>query len=194
MIALIFYFGVGIGLFVLLYVLARRDGMPAQGSAHQFVEAAGALHTLQYGLLPGDLVGRIFDRPDLEYVTTKTSPEIRRLFLTERKRIALSWVRRLRLEIVNLMHFHRSYSRFHSQLGLLTELRLALDFAGLLLVCRILEMLFYFRGTYAAPRMVRGAASAAARLCTASEKSLAFLNAPNVQAFIDKSRRGNATV
>jgi len=179
MIALILYVGLGIALFALLYVLARRNHTPVEGSSHQFVEARGSLQTLQQGLLPQELITRIFDRRDLEYITGNAPPEIRALFLAERKRISIEWVRRVRLEILHLMHFHRAHSRFHSQISLPTEMRLALNFSGLLLACRALETIFRFRGPYAAPRMVNATASAAARLCMASEKSLAFLNVPS---------------
>jgi hypothetical protein len=194
MIALILYLCGGVGLFVLLFVLARRNHAPAAGSAHIFVEARGSLQTLQQGLLPRDLIQRIFDRQDLRYVTEKMPTEIQRLFLAERKRISLQWVRRVRLELLNLMHFHRGHSRFHSQIRMSTELRLALDFAGLLLACRILEALFYFRGPYAAPGMVNATAAGAARLCTASEKSLSFLDGANLRPFDGGSTRGNATI
>ena len=193
MIALILYLGLAIGLFVLMYVLARHSHAPVEGSAHQFVEARGSLQTLQQGLLPRDLINRIFDRQDLQYVTEKMPAEIHRLFLAERKRISLSWVRRVRLEILHLMRFHRAHSRFYVRLSLMTEIRLAFDFAGLLLACRALEGLFYFRGPYAAPGMVRMTASAAARLCMASERSLAFLNA-NMPPFSDKPRQGDVVL
>jgi hypothetical protein len=193
MIALILFLCVGIGLFVLLFVLARRNHAPVEGSSHLLVEARGSLQTLQQGLLPQDLIHRVFDRRDLEYVTQKLSPDIQKVFLAERKRISLQWVRRVRLEIVNLMHFHRGHSRFLVQIGLWTELRLTLNFAGLLLACRILEMLFYFRGPYAAPSMVNATVSAAARLCVVSERSLAFLNAPNMRPFREDPAHRNAT-
>ena len=103
-------------------------------------------------------------------------------------------MRRVRLEVLNLMHFHRAHSRFYVQLSLPTEIRLTLDFAGLLLACRLLEAIFYFRGPYAAPRMVNLTASAAIRLCMASEKSLAFLNATNIDQFRNKTTPGSAVV
>jgi hypothetical protein len=192
MIALILYLCLGLGLFALLLALARRNHAPIAGSAHVFVEARGSLETLQRGLLPPDLIQRVFDRRDLEYVTQKMSPDIQKLFLAERKRISLQWVRRVRLEIRNLMHFHRGHSRFLVEIGFWTELRLAFNFAGLLLACRTLETLFYFRGPYAAPSMVDATVSAAARLCTVSERSLAFLN-PSLRPFREDQTHGNAT-
>jgi hypothetical protein len=192
MIALILYLCLGVGLFALLLALARRNHAPIAGSAHVFVEARGSLQTLQRGLLPPDLVQRVFDRRDLEYVTQEMSPDIQKLFLAERKRISLQWVRRVRLEIRNLMQFHRGHSRFLVQIGFWTELGLAFNFAGLLLACRALETLFYFRGPYAAPSMVDATVSAAARLCTVSERSLAFLN-PSLRPFREDQTHRNAT-
>ena len=194
MIALLFYIGAAVCLFVLMFALARPQRAPVEGIAHQFVEARSSLQTLQQGLLPADLLNRIFDRRDLDYIDGQAAPEIRRLFLSQRKAISLMWVRRVRSEILNLMHFHRSHSRFHTSISILTEMRLALDFAGLLFVCRILETIFSLRGPYAAPRLVQSVASAASRLCAASEKSLAFLNVPGVNAFRGDSPPGNAAV
>ena len=194
MIALVFYVGAAVGLFILIFVLARPNRAPVEGIAHQFVEARTSLQTLQEGLLPANLLNRIFDRRDLDYVSGQSSPDIRQLFLSQRRAISLMWVRRVRAEVLNLMHFHRGYSRFHTHIGILTELRLALDFGGLLMMCRILETVFSLRGPYAAPRIVQSVASAASRLCTASEKSLAFLNVPSVTAFRGDSTPGNAAV
>ena len=194
MIALLFYIGAAVCLFVLMFALARPQRVPVEGIAHQFVEARSSLQTLQQGLLPADLLNRIFDRRDLDYIDGQVAPEIRQLFLSQRKAISLMWVRRVRSEILSLMHFHRSHSRFHTNISLLTEMRLALDFAGLLFVCRILETIFSLRGPYAAPRLVQSVAAAASRLCTASEKSLAFLNVPGVNAFRGDSPPGNAAV
>jgi hypothetical protein len=174
--ALIIYLLIGAGLFVFLFALARRKGAPVEGCGREFVEARHALRTLRSGLLPADLIERIFGRGDLEYVTAETAPEIHRLFLTERKRISLMWAGRLRREIRNLMHFHLGYSRFQAKMSLNTELRLALDFLVLVLACRALQLVLLARGPYGAPAMVGVAAGAAARVCRISEKSLAFLN------------------
>ena len=194
MIQFVFSLLIGIALLLILYFFARGGKVSAEGSAQQLREAKQTLDSLQFGLLPNDLVHRIFAREDLEYVRRAAAPQVQSLFLSERKDISLAWVRRVRGAILSLMRFHRDYSRFHRQISLFTELRLAVDFAGLLLACRMLEMLFYFRGPYAAPRMVNATASAAARLCTVSERSLAFLNVPNIRPLRDKSTPGNATV
>jgi hypothetical protein len=183
MLGLLFYLALGVGLLVFLWALARRKGAPVEGCGQQFVEARQALRTLQFGLLPENLIERIFDPQDLRYVTAAGPREIGNLFLQERTRISLMWVRRVRSEVRNLMHFHLAYSRLHAKLSLLTEIRLALDFAVLLLACGALRILLYLRGPYGARAMVRVLTAAAGRVCAASEKSLAFLNPPALESF-----------
>jgi hypothetical protein len=183
MIGLLLYLALGVGLLVFLWALARRKGAPVEGCGRQFVEARQALRTLQFGLLPESLIERIFDPEDFRYVTAASPGEIGKLFLQERTRISLMWVRRVRSEIRNLMHFHLAYSRLHAKLSLLTEIQLALDFAVLLLACRTLRMLLYVRGPYGARAMVGVLTAAAGRVCAASEKSLAFLNPPALESF-----------
>ena len=193
MTALIIYLLIGAGLFLFLLVMARRKSTPV-GCGEEFVQARHALRTLQLGLLPTNLVERIFDRGDFEYVTAEGPGEICKLFLAERKRISLIWVGRVRDEIRNLMHFHLSYSRFQSKLSLKTELRLTLDFILLLLACRTLQLWLYLRGPYSAPTIVGIAAEAAARVCRVSEQCLAFLNPVAGDSFQNDSTTGGAAV
>ena len=194
MTALIIYLLIGAGLFVFLFALARRKGAPVEGCGQEFVEARHALRTLRSGLLPAELLERIFGRGDLQYVTAETPPEIRRLFLAERKRISLMWAGRLRLEIRNLMHFHLGYSRFQAKMSLHTELRLAFDFLVLVLTCRVLQLVLLARGPYGAPAVVGVAVAAAARVCGISEKSLAFLNTTAVDGLSNESVSGGTTI
>jgi hypothetical protein len=183
MIGLLLYVLLGVGLLAFLWALARRKGAPVEGCGQQFVEARQALRTLQFGLLPENLITRIFDPEDFRYVTSASPGEIGKLFLQERTRISLMWVRRVRSEIRNLMHFHLAYSRLHAKLSLVTEIRLALDFVLLLMACRALRILLYLRGPYGARAVVGVLTAAAARVCAASEKSLAFLNPPTLESF-----------
>jgi hypothetical protein len=152
-----------------------RGGRRAEGGSGAMVEAKQALNALQAGLLPPELVDRIFAREDLEYVESNTAKEIRELFMEERKIVALSWVSRVRKQILSLKRFHLGSARFYAQLNVRTELSLALDFATLLFACRTLQVFVYFRGPYAAPRIVGSTAATAARVCKISEESLAFL-------------------
>lgn len=192
MIQLIISLLVGLALAVSLYFFARRSKPSAEGSAQQLREARQTLDSLQFGLLPSDLVERIFAREDLEYVLSAARPDVQSLFLRDRKNIALAWVGRVRSAVLELMRFHRGHARLHARLNFSTEVRLALNFAGLLTACRLLQITFYLRGPYAAPGMVRTAATAAGRVCSISENSLGFLNVKGVDPLKNEAARGGA--
>ncbi len=179
MIQLVFSLLVGAGFLFLLYSFWRRDHSGAEGGAQALLDAQSAVSALQGDLLPPELIGRIFAKEDFEFVVSTTPAGIHELFLHERKKIAVSWVRQVRSQIVNLRRFHLGHSRFYARLSLRTELSLALEFSVLLLECRILEALLHFRGPYAFPRMVGGTVTAAARVCGVSAKSLSFLKIEN---------------
>jgi hypothetical protein len=177
LIQLLFFLSIGVALLSSLFFLARRGNPPAEGDSRVLLDARKALDTLQGGLLPDELVRRIFARNDLEYVLSLKAPKtVRDLFIAERRKIALSWIGQVRCQISNLKHFHVGAARSYAQLGLRTELQLACHFAALLVACRALSVAVYVGGPYAAPSMVGATASAAAKICTISEQSLAFLN------------------
>jgi len=176
-IQLIFFLLLGVLLFASLFFLARRRPR-TEGGAQAIVEARQALSALQSGLLPPELVERVFAEEDLEYVVSHAPPAVHKLFLAERKRVALSWARQVRANILHLRRFYLGKARLYAGLEIRTEIALAADFALLLFACRILELALYWRGPYAAARVVRSTTLAATRICTISEKALAFLNPP----------------
>lgn len=188
MIQLILFIALGLGFLVCLYVFARR-GSRVEGSARDVVKARQALIALQFGLLPAELVGRLFAASDHKYIMAGSDPSVRKMFLAERRRIALSWVDQIRRQVLDLRQFHLGSARFYSRLSVRTEAALGLDFFALLCMCRALQVALYLRGAYPAPRMVGRAASAAARVCNISEKSISFVKAAQLDALGDDSVR-----
>lgn len=186
MIQLFLFLLAGVLLVGTLFALVRR-GRRAEGGAQALVDARHALNVLQLDLLPSELVGRIFATRDSEYIRAETPSRIQEMFQRERKRIALSWVRQVRGQILSLRRFHLGAARSYAQLSLRTEMGLAVDFAALLFACRILQVMLYVRGPYAVPGMVEATASAATRLCVVSEKSLAFLKPAHPDPYLDQS-------
>ena len=182
MIQLILFLLLGCVFSVLLYLFARRSSGQADGGAEAMVEARQALNSLQDNLLPPELIQRVFAREDLLFACSIGSAKVRATFLRERKRVALRWVRELRKQVLSLRQFHAGRSRFYAQVGARTEFELALSFAYLLFVCRVLEGVFQFRGPFAAPRIVHAAIGSAESICATSERSLGFLASPAVHA------------
>jgi len=175
-IQLIFFLSIGGLLFASLFFLARRKPRP-EGSSGALIEARQALMALQAGLLPAQLVKRIFAPEDWEFVRAEAPTAVRELFIDERKRVALLWVSQVRTQIHNLRRFHRGAARSYARLNPRSEMELAFSFAGLILACRMLQLVIYVGGPYAAPRLIGSMVDAASRACKISEQSLAFLNA-----------------
>jgi len=182
-IQLILFLVVGALLLSSLFFLSRGATTRAEGGAEVLCEARKALSSLQGDLLPPELVARIFARTDLDYVNSSTCDSVRKLFLAERERIALSWVGHVRRQVVSLRQFHLGSARHYARLNFKTEVALAVDFAILLFACRMLDLMLRIRGPYGAPRVVATTAAAAARVCEISEKSLGFLRPGNVSPF-----------
>lgn len=179
MLQLLFFLGVGGLLFVFLFVLARRG--KAEGGARALIGARQALYTLRSELLPQDLVARLFDREDLEFVLALRSPAVESLFFAQRKRVALLWVERVQSQIRHLRHLHLGSARFYARLEFKTELSLAWNFTILLVSCRALKTAILIAGPYAAPAMVSTVSDAATRVCEISARSLSFLSGTGFQ-------------
>jgi len=175
-ISLIFFLAVGLILFSSLFFLARRNARP-EGGSDELVGARQALSALQAGLLPPNLVQRVFAVEDWDYVCSTTPQTIQEMFMEERKRISLLWIDQVRDQIRSLGRFHRGAARHYAQLNPRMEMELAFRFATLMTACRALHLVVYLAGPYAAPRMVTAMANAAGRACEISEQSLRFLNA-----------------
>jgi hypothetical protein len=180
MMQLVLFLALGSGLVVLLFLLARRSRRIADGM-YAALEARQALDALQVELLPPAILGRLFDRRDLDYVAAHAPARIQELFLEERQKVVLSWIAQIRKQLLSLKEFHRGSARFYAGLSPATEVRLACDFFVLLNLCRMLEVAVRWGGPYAAPRMAGRAVVAAARVCDLSEKSLDFLKTSRLE-------------
>lgn len=191
MIGLIVFLLIGAGLAVSLYLFARHSPR-ATGGAEALIKARHALTALRGSLLTGEVVGRILAREDRDYVSSAAPASVLELFVQQRRRIALAWVSQVRSQIISLRRFHFGRSRFYARLSFGSEVALALNFAMLLLACHMLQILFYFGGPYAAPRIVGKAVAVAGKVCGVSEKSLAFLSPVDIGAFGNRSAGNRA--
>jgi hypothetical protein len=185
-IQLVFFLFIGAALLSSLFLMARRRTRP-EGNSQVLVEARQALNSLQTGLLPRNLVARIFAKEDSEYVASLAQKGIVELFTAERKKVAIAWVDQVQAQVLTLKRFHLRAARFYNKLSVRTELEVAWKFAALLTTCRALRVLLYVGGPYAAPRVVGLTASVATRVCEISEQSLTFLNPVQIRPMASNS-------
>jgi hypothetical protein len=178
---LLIFFVIGIALLGSLVSLALRG--KAEGGAAALVDAQQALDSLQTELLAPGITARIFSKEDLDFVQSQSTSSVEALFLSERKRVAVMWIDRVREQISLLRRLHLGSARYYSRLSVKTEFALAVDFAVLLVSCRALKVAFVLGGPYAAPGMAGAVNEAACRVCDVSKQSLAFLAGLNAGTF-----------
>lgn len=193
MIQMAIFVAIALGFLTFLYLVMRRPAAAAEGSAGELVTAKRTLEGLQTGLLPEELIDRVFGKSDVDFVTSIRSKPVLDLFMAERQRLALAWVRQVREQILSLKEFHTRRSRMFADLSRSTELSIALNFAELQVQCSILRMLLQWQGPYAAPRLVHKTASTAAGLCAVFDKSLAFLTPAVSDGMTDDSNANAAS-
>lgn len=194
MTSLVLFLALGASLLLLLvFALLRRPGRP-EGSSQALLDARQALSALQHDLLLPEVVQRVFARQDLEYVLASTPEPVHRVFIDERRKVAMVWVRQVRRGVLSLRAFHLGQARHYSRVNLATEVQLAANFALLLMASRALEIALFFGGPYAAPQILGGTVGVAARLCRVSQQSLAFLSPDLPRNLSEDSAAGRARI
>lgn len=156
-------FAIGLLLIGLLAVLLRRtESVADERFSHPLDDSLPA--SLRFQERRQDIVDRIFGREDWEFVLRQDSIELRRLFLFERKQIALFWLSEIRHQARAAMRFHVSHARRSGKLVPLLELRLAVDYFSIRLKCELIAFVLLLRGPMALRGMVGQASELAKQL------------------------------
>lgn len=92
------------------------------------------------------ILDRCLSLEDIRFVTTIRSPELLQLLLSERRRLALRWLKQTRTEAGRLFRSHLRAARNAQNLRPATECRLLFDFTSLVLIYQLLAILVRFYG------------------------------------------------
>ena len=95
---------------------------------------------------PPEFVSRVFSPDDAKYVSGTQSDQLIKLFRSERKAVALVWVRQMSAAIQRTMREHTTMARGSEGLELVTEVKLFLTFGELILFCGVLFVAIRFVG------------------------------------------------
>ncbi len=156
---------------LLLWALRARSAGERRGADSELLLIEGVRRP------PRELVDRIFAARDWEFVSKEAGADTRKVFLRERKRIALSWLRQTRTQAGQLMRFHRRAVRRNVGLKTILEVKLAASYLAFLLLWGVLQVLIRFGGPFRAQKMAGHALGFANRMRFVSEQVLAGLNA-----------------
>ena len=92
------------------------------------------------------ILDRCLSLEDIRFVTNIRSPELLQLLLSERRRLALRWLKQTRTEAGRLFRSHLRAARHAHNLRPATEFRLLFDFMSLVLIYQLLAILVRFYG------------------------------------------------
>ena len=120
---------------------------------------------------PREVLDRIFQREDLDFVARQDSREALELFRRERKRIAHLWIRQIRQEIAGIRQVHVAMVRESSDLDPATELKVALEYLLVSGLCWLMTVAIYFLGPVHTRGLARHASELAADLSSVVGKS-----------------------
>lgn len=152
MIGLISALTVGLLLLIALVVFALRQGSAAR-DIHAISEFPGEpSRSDEFGLCSQEFVARIFSHEDGQFISQTHAPYLDRLFLHERKLVALLWVRQTSGDIRQVMRNHTEAAKQAADIRFTTELSLFLTYVELLLMCETLSLLI---ATVGPPRLER---------------------------------------
>lgn len=129
------------------------------------LESQDILTCLQFPARTKPFVERIFSEQDWAFVSRDTNRAVQRLFQTQRRRLAILWLRQTRSQVAQLMTSYRAIVRQNSHVSAVVEMRVALDYMLFLLTYYALLVLVWLREPTQARKVSGYVLGAATHLC-----------------------------
>ena len=118
-------------------------------SVDDFLKAREALDSI---LIQTTAINRILSNDDLEFVSRSGQADVRRLFLKERKGLAMHWFRKIKKQVRYLINIHLRLAACTPSSSLRLEVTLCLRYALFMVVCNSVLLLFWLLGPFEAKR------------------------------------------
>ncbi len=164
MIGTIFAVTVGLLLSIVLVWIVRREASYAQ-ELHSLSDLSpNSGNPTEFEVLPQECVAQIFSQQDWEFISRSASPPLQRLFLQERKNVAIFWVRQTSLAVRKIMRMHSEAAKRASDIEFNTEVSLFLRYIKLLALCETLLVLIAWLGPTKLQRITASANGLAMRI------------------------------
>ena len=164
-------------LFIVWIAFSLLRGRARSGSTRNRSEEQTTA-ALPAGPCPPQVLERIFERGDSDFIARQHSREARELFHRERKRLAYLWLRQTRHKIANVRQFHAEMARKSKDLNPGTEIKIALDCLLVSAMCWLMAVAIYFLGPIYIRGMARYASDLSAQLSGLAGKSAGIPQSP----------------
>jgi hypothetical protein len=161
---------------VLAIRLLAQSGNRRQRPAVTVDEYANAREALDSVFVETAVIKRIFSVEDAEFVARSATPDVKRSFFNERKKLALHWFRRTRKQVAGLMDLHLRLAGYTYDPSPGFELRLTAKYLTFVAVSNIVLLLLWLLGPFKATRSISYAIRTAGSFCTTFSVRLERVN------------------
>lgn len=111
-------------------------------------------------------VKRIFAPDDMQFIALVSKPDVQRLFLKERKELALSWLRTIRKQVVQLMDLHLRLASYTYNPSPKLEIKLTLQYWRFMALSSTVQFLVWLCGPFKANSTIAYLIQSAGNFCT----------------------------
>jgi hypothetical protein len=139
--------GVGGGLLILLLLLGIRQGKNSSGLDYQTNTPISA-SIEELGPCPQEFISQMFSGTDRTFISRTGSPRLKRSLMSERKQVALAWVRQTSAFVGMVMREHVASVRSSQDLQVATEASIVARYAQLMLTCGLLTIVIRVAGPF----------------------------------------------
>lgn len=167
----------GILILILGFRLFLQSSSSAQSPAVTVQEFVNAREALDAVFVEAAAIERIFSAEDMDFVAHSSSRKAKRLFLNERKALAIQWLRKTQKQVAQLRDIHLRLASYTDQPSLGTELKLAAKYLAFFFISHLLLLLLWLRGPFKARWIVSYTSRVAGYFCTIFSLRLANVNA-----------------
>jgi hypothetical protein len=171
-----FFIGTGI-LFLILLTLWTMKSAVRDMAVHEKTMSQAILSDFRIDLPSKAVTHRIFAAADWQYIVSYGKPDLAELFLRERKNVAQAWIRRTRSGVEAVIRLRKSVARMHRNSRLSIELSVMMNYAGFLLLCRVVSMLIWWKGPFVLHTIALHASDTAEDISIFCGKALGNLSA-----------------
>jgi hypothetical protein len=121
-------------------------------------------------------IKRILSSEDNEFISRSGAKEVQRLFLKERKKLALQWLQMTQRQLTHLMDLHLRLAGYTYDPHPTFELKLSAKYLNLIVVSHIVLVLLWVGGPFTATHTIAYTIRVAENFCTIFSLRLERIN------------------
>jgi hypothetical protein len=137
-----------------------------QNLAVTIEDYANAREALDSIFVQTEAIRRVFSIEDAEFIARSATPDVKRLFLDERQKLALEWFRKTRKYLAQLMDLHLRLASYTYDPSPRFEFKLTASYLTFVVVSRLAQVALGLFGPFATTGVISHTIRKAGNFCT----------------------------